>query len=65
MLILLIFTPSVFSQACIRENTFTERTGEIESHQGYPTLRYDNGLSCEYLIDIDEEVTIVTGFFLL
>lgn len=63
MLLLLIFTPSVFSQACIRENTFSERTGEIESHQGYPTLRYDNGLSCEYLIDIDEEVTIVTGFF--
>ena len=63
MLILLIFTRSVLSQACIRENTFAERTGEIESHQGYPTLRYDNGLSCEYLIDIDAEVTIVTGFF--
>jgi len=63
MLILLIYTPVVLSQACIRENIFSERTGEIESHQGYPTLRYDNGLSCEYLIDIDAEVTIVTGLF--
>ena len=63
MLILLIFTRGVLSQTCIRENTFTERIGEIESHQGYPTLRYDNGLFCEYLIDIDAEVTIVMGFF--